>query len=102
GLLAPLERLVFRRLSIFSGSFSLEAAEGIVSPTLASEAFLAKDEPEAADVILVDVVSALVNQSLLAPSDAGSAIVSAEQRFQSLGLVRSYARGPLAENAQEW
>jgi predicted ATPase len=57
-LLAPVERLVFRRLSIFSGSFSLEAAEGIVSPTLASATCdLAEDEQLAPETILVDVVS---------------------------------------------
>jgi hypothetical protein len=56
-LLAPVERLVFRRLSIFSGSFSLEAAEGIVSPTLASAKLLAEDEQLAPETILVDIVS---------------------------------------------
>ena len=64
-LLAPDEQAVFQRLSVFRGSFTLEAAEAIAGADL-------------------DQVAALVEQSLLKPLG--------DERFFLLETLREYAR----------
>jgi predicted ATPase len=64
-LLAPDEQAAFRRLSVFRGSFTLEAAEAIAGANL-------------------DQVATLVEQSLLKPL--------ADDRFFLLETLRDYAR----------
>ena len=71
-LLDPTEQALFRKLSIFSGGFTLEAAEGVTGGT-----------------DLLDVLSALVSKSLLAMLDAGP--TEKPQRFFMLETIREYA-----------
>jgi predicted ATPase/DNA-binding SARP family transcriptional activator len=78
-LLTEEERLLFARLSVFLGGFTLEAAEGVC----------AGDGIEAADV--VPLVSSLVDKSLV------SRHAVAGDRYRLLETVRDYAVTRLAE-----
>ena len=83
-LLSDTQRAVFRRLSVFVGGFSLEAAlsvamEGTISLTEAIEA-----------------LSSLVAKSLLSAETDG-----ARGRYRMLDTTRAYARAKLAANGEE-
>jgi predicted ATPase/DNA-binding CsgD family transcriptional regulator len=72
-LLEPDERTVFRRLAVFSGGFTLDAAQAVAATHIPDDA--------------LDVITGLVNKSLLRqePSRTG------EPRFGMLETVREYA-----------
>ncbi len=79
-LLSDQERAVLRRLSVFAGGWTLEAAEAVC----------AGEGVEAADVL--DLITQLVNKSLVvAETQAG------EARYRLLETVRQYGRTRLAE-----
>ena len=80
GLLAPREQILLRRLSVFAGSFTLDAAEAVAAAA----------PLEAEDVL--DGVSALVDKSLVG-MEAGSA----EARYRLLETVRQYGVERLTE-----
>jgi predicted ATPase len=82
-LLSKAECILFRRLAIFSGGFSLEAAEQICSD----------DELLTADVI--DVLTRLVNKSLVVPEERGD-----RMRYAMLETIATYAAGKLAESSE--
>ncbi|PZG36678.1 AfsR family transcriptional regulator [Spongiactinospora gelatinilytica] len=78
-LLSEAERGVLRRLSVFSGGASLEAAEGVCAgPALAGEQVL-------------DVLTALTEKSLLLAEGEGA------PRYRMLDTIREYAAHRLAE-----
>lgn len=77
-LLAPPERTLFQRLSVFAGGWTLEAAEAVG----------AGGEIEAADVL--DLLARLVEKSLVIADIDGD-------RYRMLETVRQYARGKLEE-----
>ncbi|HEV2252894.1 MAG TPA: LuxR C-terminal-related transcriptional regulator [Streptosporangiaceae bacterium] len=79
-LLAPAERVLFRRLSVFSG-WSLEMAEAVC----------ADREIPAADVL--GLIAALLDKSLVAPEPA----VLGQARYRMLDTIREYAAGLLAD-----
>ncbi|HEV2528032.1 MAG TPA: LuxR C-terminal-related transcriptional regulator [Thermomicrobiales bacterium] len=74
-LLAPDEQVLFRRLAVFSGGFSLEAAEAVCA-----------EPPLDTDSVLDGIVS-LVEKSLIHPYDGPRD----ERRFRMLETVREYA-----------
>ncbi|MDQ3953831.1 MAG: tetratricopeptide repeat protein [Actinomycetota bacterium] len=74
-LLEPAEQEVFRKLSVFSGGFTLSAAEQVLGDPL--------------DVF--EVVDSLTSKSLLAQSDEAAG----EARFTMLRTLREYAREKL-------
>ena len=80
-LLSEGEQALFRRLSIFSGGWTAEAAEevAILDPGI--------------DLEIYDGLSALMDQSLLRPPADGPG----EPRFDMLQLIREYAADRLAE-----
>ncbi len=81
GLLAERERIVFRRVAIFAGGFTLEAATAVARDG-------ALDEFE-----IVDGVSSLVAKSLVAADTSGS-----RARYRLLETTRAYALEKLAES----
>jgi tetratricopeptide (TPR) repeat protein len=74
-LLSLSEQVLLRRLAVFAGGWTLEAAEGMCA-----------DEPVERWEIL-DLLSALVNKSLVLPED-----VENGPRYRFLETVRQYAR----------
>jgi predicted ATPase/class 3 adenylate cyclase len=83
-LLGPAEQTLFRRLTVFSGGWTIEAAEEVVS----SERDLGLD--------ILEGLSALADHSLIRalPDDT-----SCEARFDMLQLIREYGAERLAETA---
>ncbi|MGH3288635.1 MAG: ATP-binding protein, partial [Streptosporangiaceae bacterium] len=79
-LLAPAERVLFRRLSVFSG-WSLEMAEGVCADL----------ELPATDVL--DLIAALMDKSLVALEPP----VLGQARYRMLDTIREYAAGLLAD-----
>jgi predicted ATPase/DNA-binding CsgD family transcriptional regulator len=83
GLLSAHERAVFRRLSVFAGSFSLEAAEAVCA-----------GEPEDAYEVL-DVLSSLIDKSLVLMEQRRG-----ETRYRLLETIRQYGQDKLQECAE--
>jgi predicted ATPase/DNA-binding winged helix-turn-helix (wHTH) protein len=81
-LLSPTERLVLRRLAVFVGGFSLEAALDVAAENLGPAA-------------LTETLATLVDKSLVA-SDRTTAM-----RYRLLDTTRSYAWQKLAESAED-
>jgi non-specific serine/threonine protein kinase len=79
-LLSDVERTLLRRLSVFVGGWTLEAAEAVVS-----------DDVLAASNVL-DTLTQLVNKSLVVMEDQGGAA-----RYRLLETIREYARDRLIQ-----
>jgi predicted ATPase/class 3 adenylate cyclase len=82
-LLSEDERAIFRRLGIFTGDFSLDAATSVC----AGDAVVAFD--------ILDSLSALADKSLLQAETAGN-----KTRFRLLLSMRAYAREKLLEHSE--
>jgi predicted ATPase/DNA-binding SARP family transcriptional activator len=82
-LLTGEERLLLRRLSVFHGTFSLDAVEGVCA------------EPGATTADVLDLVTGLLDKSLLLcdSTDAGT-------RYHLLETVREYAAEKLEEDGE--
>ncbi|MFL5735384.1 MAG: ATP-binding protein [Chloroflexia bacterium] len=100
-LLHPPEQMLFGRLSVFAGGFTLEAAEAVASPAYTFEGsrlpdWLPQFEAKRIDIVLqiaeldidiLDGISSLIDKSLL-KQDAGA---NGEPRFVMLESIREYA-----------
>lgn len=84
-LLQPAEQALFRRLSVFTGGLSLEAAEAVASA--------GRD----LDVDVLDGVAALVDNSLLRQVEG----VDGETRFVMLETIREFGLEALAASGEE-
>jgi predicted ATPase/DNA-binding winged helix-turn-helix (wHTH) protein len=82
-LLPEPERIVLRRLAIFAGSFTLEAASAVAASTK-----LAASE-------VVEHVANLVTKSLI-----GADVASTAPRYRLLGMTRAYALEQLIESGE--
>jgi predicted ATPase len=82
-LLASDERILFRRLAAFSGSFDLEGAEAVC----AGERLAAED--------VADVLAHLVEKSLVTTADRGR-----DRRYRLLETVRMYATRRLEDSGE--
>jgi predicted ATPase/class 3 adenylate cyclase len=80
-LLSEPERMLFRRLSVFAGGWTLEAAEAICTG----------DDLDPYDVL--DLLTQLVNKSLILPD----AETDAQARYRQLETMRQYGRERLLE-----
>lgn len=76
-LCTPTEQRLWIRLSVFSGSFDLAAAEHICNDDLAPD-------------LVIDLVSSLVDKSIVVRIDTRAGV-----RFRMLGTLRDYARTKL-------
>jgi predicted ATPase len=85
-LLGPAERTLLRRLAVFAGGWTLEAAEAVCA---------APGGAEPLGVDLVDGLGTLVDHSLVQPREEGG-----EARFGMLHVVREYALGRLAASGE--
>jgi predicted ATPase/serine/threonine protein kinase len=83
-LLTPSEQKLFRRLSVFTGGCTLEAAEAVC------------DAQEDLHTDLLDAVTSLVDKSLLSQTGSGDA----EPRFTILQTIREYGRERLQESGE--
>ena len=83
-LLPEDERALFRRLAVFAGSFSLEAAERVTAGDGLRE-----------DAVL-DLLARLVDKSLVVTEDA----TAGDVRYQQLETVRQYALNRLVESGE--
>lgn len=84
-LLTPAESRLFRRLSVFAGGCTMEAAEAVCNS--------ARD----LGIDLVDGLTALVDQNLMQRVDCDEA----EPRFAMLETMHEYARERLASSGEE-
>ncbi len=89
-LLAEAEKILFRRLAVFAGGFTFEAAESVVSINEAVDE--TNDSPvltgiEQFDVDILDGLTSLVEQSLLLSKEQSNGTI----RFRMLEVVREYA-----------
>lgn len=83
-LCSPTEQALFRRLSVFAGGFTVEAAEAVCA-----------DETLPCDDVL-DLLSALVDRSLVVAQRRGDGI-----RYHMLETIRAYAAERLAESGDD-
>jgi non-specific serine/threonine protein kinase len=83
GLLSEPERVLFRRLSVFAGGWTLEASEAVGS-----------DGIEETDVL--DLLGRLVRKSLV----VAEATESSQMRYRMLEPIRQYAHGKLEESGE--
>jgi predicted ATPase/DNA-binding CsgD family transcriptional regulator len=84
GLLSYKEQTLFRRVSVFSGGFTLEAAE---------EACAGEDIEQ---YEILDLLSQLVDKSLVSVAEQGGE----EARYRLLETVRQYGREKLSESGE--
>jgi len=97
-LLTEAERVLLRRLSVFSGSFSLEAAEAICANFRLSGADtqIENQESKIENDDALDVLLSLVDKSLVVYGERDG-----EGRYRLLETVRQYAREKLLEAGEE-
>ena len=86
GLCTDAEKAAWRRLSVFSGTFDVSVAREVIAGFRAADDDL---PPERAD----EVLSALVDKSVVLPADAG--------RCRLLDSVREYGAARLAEAGED-
>ncbi|MGW0042734.1 ATP-binding protein [Rhodococcus sp. NPDC003348] len=73
------EQVMWRRLSVFAGSFELDAAEGVCGE-------------DGADLVPLDGVASLVDKSILIRDEVGAGV-----RYRMLETLREYGREKLRE-----
>ncbi|MBP7355167.1 MAG: tetratricopeptide repeat protein [Longilinea sp.] len=86
-LLNEAERVLFRRLAVFSGGWTLEAAETICSGSINGQ--------ELAELEVLDLLTGLVNKSMVLTELRGG-----ETRYRMLETIRQYTRDRLLESGE--
>jgi predicted ATPase/DNA-binding XRE family transcriptional regulator len=93
-LLPEVEQVCFRRLAVFVGGFTLEAADAAVSRGV--EESRSREENGPLSSTPFDLLASLVDQSLLRPLDSADG----EPRFAFLETMREFALERLAVNGE--
>ncbi|HYX58107.1 MAG TPA: BTAD domain-containing putative transcriptional regulator, partial [Streptosporangiaceae bacterium] len=93
-LLAGAERLVLRRLSVFSGGASLEAAERVCAAPAAGPPAVEPPAVEPDEVL--ELLTSLAEKSLLV-AEGDSAPGDGALRYRMLGTIKEYAADRLTE-----
>jgi predicted ATPase/DNA-binding CsgD family transcriptional regulator len=83
-LLSDEEAILFRRLSVFAGGFTLDACEQVCGDEVLER------------VAILDLLTSLVDKSLVVAEELGSAV-----RYRLLETVRQYASERLAEAGEQ-
>jgi len=97
-LLATEEQLLFRRLAVFAGGCTLEAAESVCG--LPPGVLGSSDSPLTqwpAEIDVLDGLASLVDKSLVVQYE----ILVGEPRFRMLETIREFARDQLAASGEE-
>ena len=87
-LLAPAEQVLFRRLSVFAGGCTLEAAEAVCADPAGAASL--------GEVSILDGLTNLVDQHLLRAEEGPDG----EPRFAMLETIHAYSREQLAKSAE--
>jgi predicted ATPase/transcriptional regulator with XRE-family HTH domain len=96
-LLPPSERRLFRRLAVFSGGWTLEAAEAVCGAPATDEERVPLDgQPSAVDSVLDGLAVLLDNNLVRTVAGPGS-----QPRFEMLETIGEYARERLACSGDE-
>ncbi len=95
-LLNPKEKMALQRLSVFSGGWTLEAAEQVI-PDTPGKADCAPEEIGSEEML--DLLASLVDKSMviLTGSESEPVSASAEPRYRMLETIRQYARDRMLE-----
>jgi non-specific serine/threonine protein kinase len=97
-LLSEAERILFNRLSVFAGGWTLEAAEAICADTAPPPPVHGGLPPRAGaggEDDVLDLLTHLVDKSLVVVEEQGE-----EARYRFLETVRQYARDKLLESRE--
>jgi non-specific serine/threonine protein kinase len=94
-LLAETEQAVFRRLAVFSGGFTLEAAEAVLEDR--DGGLFPNSRSVLATVTVLDIITSLVDKSLLVILNGGDD----EPRFGMLETIREYGLEQLSAAGEE-
>lgn len=114
GLLTPTQQALFARLSVFSGSFSLAAAEAVygdsgpgsnpvpeqATPSLAHDIAVLMDQSLLARQIRADTASHSGACCLQCPTRRLREQLEAEPRFSMLSIIREFARNRLVTSSE--
>jgi len=96
-LLAPAEQALFRRLAVFAGGFTLEAAEAVGTTDEARSTSGESPSCPLPRPSCLDLVASLVDKSLLVPATGAGAT---EPRYAMLETIREYGLERLAEQGE--
>jgi predicted ATPase/transcriptional regulator with XRE-family HTH domain len=92
-LLDPNEQALFRQLAVFAGGFTIDAAEAVASREVEGSS----SREDAASPSTLDLISSLVDKSLLRRLDGGDA----GARFGMLATIQEYGLERLAAAGEE-
>jgi non-specific serine/threonine protein kinase len=97
GLLDPVEQALFRRLSVFVGGFTLEAAEWVAGDHGEAPVPATRDPTPAT----VDLLASLIDKCLLSPAHSPATVATHESRYLMLETVREFGLEQLAACEEE-
>ncbi|CAA9566453.1 MAG: hypothetical protein AVDCRST_MAG73-4175 [uncultured Thermomicrobiales bacterium] len=97
-LLSPEEQDLFRRLAVFAGGFTLDAAERIVGPEVCGPPSGERTPSGVARPSVLDTIASLVASSLVRPEESPD---QAEPRFRMLETIREFALERLAASGED-